>query len=143
MTRRLKIRNLLSNIVIFGKKKHYPEAIDPKAVGNYPLEVFSGGGYFYDEVLEYRVWTKRDGKLECHFFSDYPAALKFSKSNRGAEKPLALVLQKEYVDEQEAGKYVHIERERIAEWQIDWLGEENRGSHNKIPQFLADVDASA
>lgn len=34
----------------------YPTAIAPATVGSYPGSVKSGAGYFYDEVLEYRVW---------------------------------------------------------------------------------------
>jgi putative acetyltransferase len=44
----------------------YPLAIDPNRVGSYASATKSGGGYFYDEVLEYRVWiengaTQRNG----------------------------------------------------------------------------------
>jgi hypothetical protein len=31
-------------------------AIDPNRVGTYSADTKSGGGYFYDDVLEYRVW---------------------------------------------------------------------------------------
>ncbi len=34
----------------------YPNAKDPDLVGTYPALVKSGGGYVWDEVLEYRVW---------------------------------------------------------------------------------------
>jgi putative acetyltransferase len=34
----------------------YPLAIDLTRVGKYPSETKSGAGYFYDDVLEYRVW---------------------------------------------------------------------------------------
>ena len=34
----------------------YPEVKDPKLVGSYELLAFAGGGYVWDEVLEYRVW---------------------------------------------------------------------------------------
>ena len=34
----------------------YPLAIDENMVGEYPALVKSGAGYFYDDVLEYRVW---------------------------------------------------------------------------------------
>jgi len=36
----------------------YPLAVDPAAVGNHAGQAKSGGGYFYDEVLEYRVWMR-------------------------------------------------------------------------------------
>lgn len=34
----------------------YPFAVDVKKVGSYPALTKSGAGYFYDDVLEYRVW---------------------------------------------------------------------------------------
>ena len=34
----------------------FPDAIDAKLVGTYPALTKSGGGYVWDEVLEYRVW---------------------------------------------------------------------------------------
>ncbi|HTD40981.1 MAG TPA: hypothetical protein VK671_10205, partial [Mucilaginibacter sp.] len=34
----------------------YPLVKDPDLVGSYPALVKSGGGYVWDEVLEYRVW---------------------------------------------------------------------------------------
>jgi len=33
-------------------KSKYPEALDPNKVGHYPAATKSGGGYFYDELLE-------------------------------------------------------------------------------------------
>jgi hypothetical protein len=33
----------------------YPRAANPKRVGKYPAVVKAGGGYVWDEVLEYRV----------------------------------------------------------------------------------------
>jgi hypothetical protein len=43
--------------ICMGKKTNYPNVINPSKVGTYPALVKSGGGYFYDEVLEYRVWV--------------------------------------------------------------------------------------
>ncbi|VDH00110.1 Uncharacterised protein [Helicobacter pametensis] len=34
----------------------YPSAAYPEKVGIYPAHCHSGSGYFYDDVLEYRVW---------------------------------------------------------------------------------------
>ena len=34
----------------------YPDAVDAEAVGKYPGFTHSGGGFVWDEVLEYRVW---------------------------------------------------------------------------------------
>ena len=36
---------------------HYPDAVDPSLVGTYPAVAGSGGGYVWDDVLEYRVWS--------------------------------------------------------------------------------------
>ena len=33
----------------------HTDAINPEMVGEYDAHCFSGGGYFYDQVLEYRV----------------------------------------------------------------------------------------
>ena len=45
----------------------YPLAIDANMVGEYPALVKSGAGYFYDDVLEYRVWChpERGASDEC------------------------------------------------------------------------------
>ena len=37
------------------KDDAYPNAIDPDMVGEYPALAKAGGGYVWDEVLEYRV----------------------------------------------------------------------------------------
>jgi len=34
----------------------HPAVFDPDLVGTYPATAKSGGGYVWDEVLEYRVW---------------------------------------------------------------------------------------
>ena len=33
-----------------------PDVADPDRVGTYPATVGAGGGYVWDQVLEYRVW---------------------------------------------------------------------------------------
>lgn len=38
------------------KPTSYPLAVDSMQVGKYAPESKSGAGYFYDEVVEYRVW---------------------------------------------------------------------------------------
>jgi len=41
----------------------YPKVKDKELVGSYPASVMSGGGYFWDDVLEYRVWcSPHDGE---------------------------------------------------------------------------------
>ena len=34
----------------------YPEVLAPDLVGTYTASAKAGGGYVWDEVLEYRVW---------------------------------------------------------------------------------------
>ena len=61
-------------------KSDYPTAIDPKKVGTFPAYVNSGGGYFYDEVLEYRVWIHSGrGSDTYSAFATYEEAKEYSK----------------------------------------------------------------
>lgn len=78
-------------------KSAYPTAVDPKRVGTYPSETKSGAGYFYDDVLEYRVWFYPEGEHDDKYaaFAQYEPAESFSKTTKGAEEPLVLVRQKE------------------------------------------------
>jgi putative acetyltransferase len=85
----------------------YPEILDPSRVGTYPASTHAGGGYVWDEVLEYRVWChpepgapgEHDGSDYYHAFDTYEKALEFSSRKEVAGEPLALVLQREYIDE--------------------------------------------
>ncbi len=127
---------------------NYPIAIDKKKVGTYPLLVKSGGGYFYDEVLEYRVWIHPElgGKDLCegldyfHAFSIYEEALEFSQHIQGAEEPLVLILQKEWIEVQENEVYLHKKGKRLSEWAVNWL-ESNKRDKNSIKNFFAVVVA--
>lgn len=122
----------------------YPAVSDPKLVGTYPATAKAGGGYVWDAVLEYRVWChpergapdEADGSDYYHAFDDYQAALEFSKTTTGAEEPLALVLQEEFIDEPEAGEYIHMKERRIAEWPVSFLNRPRR-TPQTIPSFLA------
>ena len=95
--------------VVSGTSK-YPLAVDPNRVGTYPAYTKSGGGYFYDEVLEYRVWLHPengakplDGRHDYFFaFDQYETAEEFSKSTAGAEEPLVLVRQLQWISEPRA-----------------------------------------
>src|SRR3954469_20613944 len=101
----------------------YPDVLDASLVGTYPAASKAGGGFVWDAVLEYRVWChpergapdKDDGNDYYYAFASYPAALRFSKSCRGAEEPLALILQKEHINEPNPGQYVHVKKRRITE----------------------------
>ena len=85
----------------------YPDVLDASIVGTYPAYTESGGGYVWDAVLEYRVWChpecyvpdEADGSDYFYAFATYAEALVFSQQTTGAEEPLALILQREYISE--------------------------------------------
>ena len=98
----------------------------------------------WDAVLEYRVWCHpergapnvADGNDYYYPFATYREALAFAEGNPGTEEPLALVLQEEYIDEPEAGRYVHVKARRITEWPVSLLARPRRTA-NTIPDFFA------
>jgi hypothetical protein len=122
----------------------YPTVLDPQLVGTYSPVAKAGGGYVWDEVLEYRVWChpkhgasdEADGSDYYYAFASYAEAEEFAQSNPGTEEPLALVLQREYIDEPEDGQYVHVREERVAEWPVDFLSRPRR-TEQTIPAFMA------
>jgi len=114
----------------------YPNVLDPSLVGTYPAATNTGGGYVWDAVLEYRVWCHADPGDYYHAFTSYEDALAFSKDAKNAEEPLALVLQKEYIDEPEPGYYIHVKKRRITEWPVNFLSRPRR-TNRTIPDFLA------
>lgn len=122
----------------------YPAVLDPSAVGEYDARSGSGGGYVWDEVLEYRVWChpergapdKAQGSDYYYAFASFHEALEFSKQTRGAEDPLALVLQREYIEEPQPGVYLHVKKPRITEWPIEFLSRPRR-TPETIPRFLS------
>jgi hypothetical protein len=126
------------------KRTRFPRAIDPARVGKYPGFCFAGGGFVWDAVLEYRVWChpergapdKEDGNDYYYAFASYPDALRFSKRSAGAEKPLALILQREYILEPTPGQYVHVKKRRITEWPVAFLSRP-RQTKSTIPDFLS------
>lgn len=124
---------------------NYPNAIDPSKVGEYPCVVGAGGGYVWDEVLEYRVWChpKDGGDDYFYAYASYDEARQAADSLRATdesiakvEPPLALILQRERIDEPQPGVYVHIVEERFAEWPLEFLSRPKRTAHT-IPDFLA------
>ncbi len=128
-------------------KPAYPSALDAAKVGSYPALTKSGGGYVWDEVLEYRVWShpERGAPDECdgsdyyYAFDSYPDALAFSESREGTERSLALVLQREHINKPRPGVFEHVTQERITEWKVEWLSRSRRTA-STIPDFLS-VDA--
>jgi putative acetyltransferase len=123
---------------------NYPKVKDPALVGTYPAAVKAGGGYVWDEVLEYRVWCHPEkgapdldeGNDYFYSFADYDEAIEFAGTTDGAEAPLALVLQAEYIDEPEPGQYMHVREKRMTEWPVEFLSRPRRNEHT-IPDFLA------
>jgi hypothetical protein len=122
----------------------WPLALEPSAVGRYSGETKSGGGYFYDDVLEYRVWlhpergAERVAGGEDYFaaFAQYERAVAFSKVTAGAEAPLVLIRQREWIDEPESGRFVPKKGLRLTEWQVKWLADSRRGPES-IARFMA------
>ena len=121
----------------------FPVAVDPSRVGSYSPDAKSGAGYFYDDVLEYRVWFHPEnggeplnGKSDYFVaFAQYEAAQALSKKAPGAEEPCVLVRQYEWVDEPERGHFVPKKVERITEWQVKWLPDSKRTTES-IREFM-------
>ena len=122
----------------------YPDAVDPELVGTYPARAKAGGGYVWDEVLEYRVWCHPErgapdldnGSDYYRAFATYAQALAFSQATTGAEAPLALIRQAEYIDEPTPGDFRHVRETRITEWPVEFLRRPRR-QPNTIPDFLS------
>lgn len=122
----------------------YPPVKDPTLVGTYPAVVGGGGGYVWDEVLEYRVWCHphdgapdtEEGNDYYYVFETYEEALAFSEGTAGAEEPMALVLQEEYIEEPEPGQFVHMIGPRLTEWHVEFLSRPKRTA-NTLPAFFA------
>jgi hypothetical protein len=123
----------------------YPNAVAPAKVGSYSGPNNSGAGYFYDEVLEYRVWLHPENGAaplagqDDYFaaFAQYEPALKFSQSTQGAETPLVLVRQIQSINEPSPGVFEWVKKERITEWQVEWLPDRHR-EPDSIPRFLSE-----
>jgi hypothetical protein len=117
--------------------------VDPQLVGTYPGGTKSGAGYFYDDVLEYRVWQHPErgaadlsnGNDYFAAFAQYEAAERFAAATLGAEPPLVLVRQIESIDEPNPGEFHAVRETRITEWQVQWLLG-NKRQPNSIEDFL-------
>ena len=87
----------------------YPDVLDASRVGSYTALTNAGGGFVWDDVLEYRVWLhpenvapdEEDRSDYYYAFASFEEALAFSEQTEDAEEPLALVLQHEYISEPE------------------------------------------
>ena len=122
----------------------YSPAADAGKVGSYPAAAKAGGGYVWDEVLEYRVWCSprlgagdlMDGSDYYYAFDTCEEGMAFAAATNGAKEPLALILQREYIDEPAPGEYRHVQEERVAEWPVAFLARPRRMGRT-IPDFLA------
>lgn len=123
----------------------YPDAVDPGRVGDYPARAGAGGGYVWDAVLEYRVWCHpRDGGDDFYYaFATYEGALNYSVQLREqddalakVEEPLALIAQEEWIEEDAAGNYTHMNERRVTEWPPVFLTRPRR-TPMTIPDFLS------
>lgn len=98
----------------------------------------------WDAVLEYRVWCHPErgapdsGNGDDYFlpFVTFEEARAFAELTTGAEEPLALVLQEEFIAEPEPGRYVHVKERRVTEWPVVFLRRPRR-TPRTIPDFLA------
>lgn len=125
------------------RQSAYPLAIDNAKVGKYAPQAKSGAGYFYDDVLEYRVWfcpeqgaKPLNGKDDYYVaFAEYERAEELSKASRGAEEPLVLVRQYEWINEREPGHYQAKKGNRVTEWQVEWL-EGSKRTPDSTREFL-------
>ncbi len=122
-----------------GKATIPPPAKDLTMVGKYPAFVKAGGGYIFDDVLEYRVWIHpRGGDDFFQSFGTLEEAKAFAESKREegkyavVEDPLALVLQKEYI----SGKCELVREERIAEWRVEWLFQDTWRTEKNISRAI-------
>ena len=82
-----------------------------------------------------------DGSDYYYVFASYEEAKNFSETHDGTEEPIALVLQREYIDEPETGKYEHVKEERITKWLVDWLSRPQR-TERTIPDFFSAAPSS-
>lgn len=128
------------------RQSAYPLAVDNAKVGKYAAETESGAGFTYDDVLEYRVWfcpergaKPLNGKDDYYIaFAEYEKAEELSKASRGAEEPLVLVRQYEWINEPKPGQYEAKKGNRLAEWQVEWLEGSKRtpGSTRELLNLL-------
>ena len=116
----------------------YPTAVDPTKVGTYPARTKAGGGFVWDEVLEYRVWCHdvEGGSDWFQAFATYAEALAFSRATAGAGEPLELIRQDEYLEEPESGRFIHVKAVRLTEWPVVFLSRPRRTA-STIPDFLS------
>lgn len=117
----------------------FPVAVDPDEVGRYPALAKAGGGHFYDDVLEYRVWyvDPEGGEAVYRAFASYEKAVEFRANEPTAEKVVALVRQEKWLEEPQKGNYRAETGERITEWPTDLLLQGRKRGNGEMRRFLA------
>lgn len=98
----------------------FPAVGGPGLVGSYSAPAQAGGGFVWDEVL---------------VTASGATVLAFSQATPGAEEPLALVLQEEYIEEPEPGVYVHYSETRVTEWPLGF-SLHRAARRRRFPRFL-------
>lgn len=78
----------------------------------------------------------RQGNDYYYAFARYEEARHYFLEHDGTEEPLALVLQQEYIAEQEPGEFVHMQQQRLTEWPIEFLSRPAR-TVATLPAFFA------
>jgi len=109
----------------------YPDAVEANLVGTLP-----GAGGCRRCHPERAAADCENGSDDCYCaLATYAEAAAFCENTPGAEKPLALIRQVEYI-EPKSGEYRHMKELRIAEWPVEFLRRPRR-TPNTIPEFLS------
>jgi hypothetical protein len=120
-----------------------PSVDDPSKVGEYDLLCKAGGGYVWDSVLEYRVWSNAvSDEDQVKSFADYEEAFAWSEAHEDREGVLALIRQAEFFMGATRHNSILIEEERIAEWWPGWLRHENHRPSMLAAALLQNQDCS-
>jgi hypothetical protein len=77
-----------------------------------------------------------DGSDYFYAFATFDEASGFARATKGAQEPLALVLQEEYIDEPKDGQYAHVKSPRVTEWPVEFLSRPRRNERT-ILDFLS------
>ena len=126
------------------ERHRIPEAVeDPSQVGSYPARRTRVAGTSGSAAVgissrchpDRGAIDRYDGDDYYYAFETYAEALAFSRTTDGAESPLALIRQDEYIDEPEVGQFVHVREVRFTEWMVEHLRHPRRNP-NTIPDFI-------
>jgi hypothetical protein len=77
-----------------------------------------------------------EGNDYYYAFASYEEAAAFAEGLAGAQEPVALVLQEEYIAEEEDGQYAHVKERRVTEWPVEFLKRPRR-TDRTIRDFMA------